>query len=179
VFRQMLPTLTAYARAVTGNKTMRIEIALDNGASDKNTIYFQPPIALGDKTQHVKLYCHKRNSDGMQVCPACKIRERVMAVIYHEIGHISQGTFSPYTERDIQNMMHLAEPLWGVSVPEYRVKASAHVAKLASRRDGKGDDFMNLVHMTGCLISSMPSRMPESTSVSSACVLVYVRCMRR
>jgi hypothetical protein len=145
VFRQMLPTLTAYARAVTGNKTMRIEIALDNGASDKNTIYFQPPIALGDKTQHVKLYCHKRNSDGMQVCPACKIRERVMAVIYHEIGHISQGTFSPYTERDIQNMMHLAEPLWGVSVPEYRVKASAHVAKLASRRDGKGDDFMNLL----------------------------------
>jgi hypothetical protein len=99
-FRKMQHGLTSYARAITSNKKVRVQ--LDNGTprTDGTTIFYRPPIALGDKTPHVRRDCDVRDEvTGLLICPACKVREEVLVNIYHEIAHIAFGTFAPTTER--------------------------------------------------------------------------------
>ena len=49
-FRNLQPALTAYARVLSKNPRVRVELdARDNGSTDGTRIFFRPPIALGDK----------------------------------------------------------------------------------------------------------------------------------
>jgi len=140
----MLPSLNAYARAITGDPKVTIQITSDNGSSERHTIYFQPPIRLGDKTPHDLMHCNKRNAAGFQICLACRIREHIMAVIYHELGHITQGTFERFSLDDVAYLLRVAVPLWGRSILAYRNKAEKHIVEIESRTDDRANDFMNL-----------------------------------
>ena len=93
-FRQMQHGLTAYARALTGSPKVRIEVAASEPHTDGTVIYYCPPIALGDKTPHDRFLCDKRDESGMKACPACRVREEVLVNIYHEIAHITFGSFA-------------------------------------------------------------------------------------
>lgn len=94
-FRALQPTLTSYARMLTGNKTVLVVPATqDNGSTDGQKIYLRPPIALGDMTPHQPSVCDRRDETGIQVCPACMIREAVLVTIYHEIAHIAFESFA-------------------------------------------------------------------------------------
>lgn len=104
-FRAMMPSLNSYARAVSGNPRVKIEIVKSNGASTRDRIYFQPPIRLGDDLHHDYMLCDRRDQDGIQMCEACHTHESIMVVIYHEIGHIAKGTFDKPTDDDV-NFMH-------------------------------------------------------------------------
>jgi hypothetical protein len=95
VFRGMQPTLSAFARNLTGINTVRVEMSpTSNGHTDGKVIYFRPPIALGDMRPHDRNLCDRREPDtGLQLCLACNLREQVLVTIYHEISHIAFGTF--------------------------------------------------------------------------------------
>jgi hypothetical protein len=110
VFRSMQPTLSAYARALTGKPNVRVEVSpYSNGMTDGKRIFFRPPLALGDMTPHDRRLCDKRSEDNMQqLCPACAIREQVLIVIYHEIGHIVENTFAPTTDAERTKMVQQA-----------------------------------------------------------------------
>lgn len=98
-FRTMQPTLSAYARVLTGNPTIRVEMAArDNGSTDGKRIFMRPPIELGDRRQHERGLCDKRDENLQLQCEACVIREKVMSTIYHEIAHIAFGTFGEVSE---------------------------------------------------------------------------------
>ncbi len=112
-FRAMMPTLTSYARVVSNNPKVRIQITANNGASTKDRILIRPPIALGDYVPHDETRCDERDLDGVQACDACRIHEHLMAVIYHEIGHIALGTHGKpttaaysYALKEILNLKH-------------------------------------------------------------------------
>lgn len=101
VFRALQPTLSSYARVLTGNPKVRVEMAVtSNGSTDGTRIFFRPPVELGDNTPHNRRLCDKRGEDLQLLCRACAIREHVLVTIYHEIAHIAFGTFENTTEMD-------------------------------------------------------------------------------
>jgi hypothetical protein len=112
-FRAMQFGLTSYARAITGNKRITVEIASGPPRTDGIKIYYQPPIALGDKRPHVRRDCDIRDETGLQTCPACAVREEVLVNIYHEIGHIAGGTFAEVPDHVKKNATQKAIEEWG------------------------------------------------------------------
>ncbi len=98
-FRSMQHSLSSYARAITGNKKVRVEVAQGPPSTDGTTIYYRPPLALGDKTPHYRFICGQREPSGLQSCPACRVREEVLVNIYHEISHIAFDSFKPTTNQ--------------------------------------------------------------------------------
>jgi len=124
--------LSGYARALTGNSKVRVEIASGAPRTDGNVIYYQPPIALGDLTPHDRFMCGKRDKQtGLQSCPACKAREEILVNIYHEISHIAEDTFAPTTEHDKQEALKQAIEEWGGEFAE-RIKARFRDKRLTS-----------------------------------------------
>lgn len=98
-FKAMLPGLNGYARAITGDKKIIVEITEGGPRTDGKKIYFKPPIELGDLTPHVRGKCDLRDpTTGLQQCEACRIREQILISIYHEIAHIIYGTFAPVSD---------------------------------------------------------------------------------
>jgi hypothetical protein len=95
-FRKIQPTLTAFARVLTQNQKVRIIASTGVPHTDGKDIFIQPPIELGNQHQHDRAVCDRRNWTTMQQeCPACAVREEVMATTYHEISHIAFESFSP------------------------------------------------------------------------------------
>lgn len=92
-FRKLQPTLSAYARALTGKPAIKVVMSSDGGKTDSKSIYYRPPLSLGDDTKHERDLCMKRDDKLRQKCPACAIREQVLITIYHEIGHIAYDSF--------------------------------------------------------------------------------------
>jgi hypothetical protein len=93
-FRSMNPTLTSYARALSGRKDVTVVLdARSNGATDGTKIFYSPPISLGDNSPHESRKCNRRGENKQQQCAACAIREEVLATIYHEIAHICFESF--------------------------------------------------------------------------------------
>lgn len=118
VFRSMQFALTGYARAITGDKRVRVEIDGGVPRTDGKVIYYRPPIALGDKTPHDRYYCDKRGDDGLQLCPACKVREEVLVNIYHEIAHIAFDSFGEADDAAKAAAIRAAVDQWGGSYAE-------------------------------------------------------------
>jgi Cobalamin biosynthesis protein CobT VWA domain len=106
-FRHLQPTLTSYARILTGKPNVRVEMsATSNGMTDGTKIFYRPPMALGDNSPHDRRLCDKRDpATFKQLCPACRIREMVLVTIYHEIGHIAHDSFAKTTDYDRAQMM--------------------------------------------------------------------------
>src|SRR6478736_841455 len=108
-FRDLQPTLTSYARALTGQRNVRVDMAAqDNGSTDGTRIYYRPPMALGDFTPHSRNICGKRDETGKSLCPACVVRDRVLATIYHEIAHICYDSFARTSDDDKRRAVEFA-----------------------------------------------------------------------
>lgn len=100
-FRALQPTLSAYARMITGRREIRVvPSAKSNGQTDGTVIQMRPPLALADNTPHQRSMCDRRDENGLQTCPACIVREKVMRTIFHEIGHIAGDSFKKTTAAD-------------------------------------------------------------------------------
>lgn len=141
-FRSLQPTLTTYARILTGKRDVRVvAAATDNGSTNGEIINFRPPLALGDTTLHVRRYCDKRDEDGIHLCEACRIREEVLVTIYHEIAHICFESFQPTTEQDKLTAIKFA-------VREAKGKWAEQIAKrIESAPTYKTRDYINLVSL--------------------------------
>lgn len=107
--RKFLPTLTTYARRLTKDNSVIVEMATrDNGSTNGKKIFWRPPMALGDRTPHQRSLCNRRGDDYQQQCSACAKREDVLAVIYHEIAHICFESFQEVQEDDKINLIKQA-----------------------------------------------------------------------
>lgn len=92
VYQKMEYTLTSLARAMTGRLDIRLELTPGQPRTDGQTIYYRPPLSLGDPSPHRQSQCERRDADGHLLCPACLVRESVLQQMYHEIAHIAFGT---------------------------------------------------------------------------------------
>jgi hypothetical protein len=88
-FAKMKPTLTSFARTMTGNPKVKVSGTHKGSSTDGfNDISVGIPMGLGDNTKHDRTYCNKRGDNFRQMCRACDIRELTLRNLYHEIGHI-------------------------------------------------------------------------------------------
>jgi hypothetical protein len=105
-FRRMLPMLNGYARSLTGNRKVRVEISATMvSATDGTTIFMRPPLALGEHVTHDRRWCDRRDEGKMQICPACKQREDILIKLYHEIAHIAGKSFMMPSEAHIKRIL--------------------------------------------------------------------------
>ncbi len=93
VFQGMEYSMTAYARVLTGDPTVRLQMASGSAHTDGHTIYYRPPLSLGDPSPHVGGQCDRRDADGHLICPACAVREFALRQITHEVAHLVGGSF--------------------------------------------------------------------------------------
>lgn len=150
-FRKMQHGLTSYARAITGNKKVRVQAAGGVPRTDGDVIFYQPPIALGDNTPHDRFNCDKRdNETGLLICGACRIREEVLVNIYHEIAHIAFGSFEVITESEKKSAIDYAVSQWGGSY-EKQIRQAIGSLSLKSYQAMSGIISPYLPHVINCL----------------------------
>ena len=167
VFHRMQPSLTAYARALTGRPDVRVVMSADsNGHTDGKKIFYRPPLALGDNTPHERRLCDRRDSETLrQMCPACDVREQVLIVIYHEIGHIAHGSFEVMEEND------RAEALkYGLSLVDRKyadaVKVKVDKAPLARKSTYIGMAGLVSPYLPGIVNALEDARVNRDTSIA-------------
>lgn len=138
-FRALQPTLSTYARLLTGKPTVRVDLAThDNGSTDGERIFFRPPIALGDNTPHVRRDCDRRRSDGLMLCKACRVREEVLVTMYHEFAHICFDSFQVTSENDKRRAIEF-------SVKEAKGKWAKEIeARIRNAPSWQTKDYINL-----------------------------------
>lgn len=143
VFRALQPTLDAYFHALTGRKEGRVLPAVsDNGSTDGKNIYFRPPIELGDRSPHQRALCDKRDPEtDKMLCPACKVREKVLVTIYHEIDHNVYESFESVSEPAKVRAIEWA-------IREARGKHADQIkARIDNAPSWKKDDYLNLASL--------------------------------
>lgn len=89
----MLPTLTGYARAMTGNPEI-VAVVGPKTQTDGKRIMVRPPLALAALPEHERRECGSRRSTGELSCPACATREDILVKMRHEIGHVIHGSLA-------------------------------------------------------------------------------------
>jgi hypothetical protein len=148
--RKLVPTLTSYARALTHDPHVLVEMATrDNGSTNGKKIFWRPPIALGDRTPHQRVVCNKRGPDGHLLCSACSNREDVLVVIYHEIAHLCFDSFQEVSDADKANLVsdaiELANGQWAKQIKDRINSAPAWVKKSYIGIAGLVSDYMPLL----------------------------------
>lgn len=132
-FQSMEYLWTAFARVLTGNPAVRVVMASGSPRTDGTTIYYRPPLMLGDPSPHIRNQCDRRNANGHLICPACSARESVERSITHEISHIVGGSFQKSTPDQQQTALRRAV------IYAQNPIARAHL-EAAMRRVQWGDD---------------------------------------
>lgn len=101
VLRSKLPTMTKFARMVTGNDKLTVDITTDSPYTKGNRVYIRPPLGLSSKKEHERSSCGSRGSDGKQICPACQVREVIDFYLFHELAHVIGQTQALVTQKEI------------------------------------------------------------------------------
>jgi cobalamin biosynthesis protein CobT len=103
IFQGLEYSMTAYARVLTGNPRVRLTMSAGpTSFTDGQTIYYRPPLYLGDPSPHIRSQCERRDADGHLICPACLVRENVVQIITHEVAHCVGGSFAAATDNEKQ-----------------------------------------------------------------------------
>lgn len=103
VFQGMEYSMTAYARILTGDPGVRLQMSSGTAYTDGHTIYYRPPLSLGDPSPHMGGQCDRRDAAGHLICPACSVREFALRQITHEVSHLVGGSFTEASSLEQQS----------------------------------------------------------------------------
>jgi hypothetical protein len=127
-FEHMIPQLRTYARAMTGNARLQVQVTAGPTRTDGNTIFITPPLALASKEVHSKRSeCGKRAANGKLTCKACNLREVINFYLFHEVSHILWGTLADYNEYSLA--------LWHRIFEEWHHEDCEHYAPMLTKLD--------------------------------------------
>ena len=126
-FRAMQPGLSGFARMITKRDDVRVEMFGGVPCTDGKIIYLRPPIELGDRLDHVKSLCDKRDELDRPACSACCAREDVLITLYHEIAHIAFDSFETVSDHDKVELIKRAVKEAGVTNPERQRKIQERI----------------------------------------------------
>lgn len=107
-FRRMLPMLTGFARAYSGNPLVRVVASISETYTDGKVIHIEVPLSLADKVKHDVDKCGKWDINNVQMCPACVIRNDIVWSLYHEISHIWAESFAKIGQRELRDVSQFA-----------------------------------------------------------------------
>jgi len=129
-FKQMEPTLVAFARAVTGNPKVRIQATSSEGSSStRDLIHLHLPIDFGTNRKHDTRLCYDRGPDMIQLCPACKIMENVQYDFFHECSHIGMGSHDPINSGHVTYAAKKVYDTWRPMFPKFATAKSDEIRR--------------------------------------------------
>jgi hypothetical protein len=102
VLRGKLPAMTKFARIVTGNDNLTVDITTGVPHTRGNKVFIRPPLGLGSKREHERSVCGSRGEGGKQRCAACQLREVIDFYLFHELAHVIGKTQQLVTKREIK-----------------------------------------------------------------------------
>ena len=122
---EMLPMLNAFAKALTKNQKVRVEIREGVPCTDGTVIYMRPPMELGDPQRHERRLCGQRDErTSNQLCEGCYRHEKVLSTMLHEIAHIAFESFSAMSDADkaqiVDKMVHETPSLAGKRIDKIK-----------------------------------------------------------
>lgn len=100
--RGKLPAMTKFARMITGNEKLTVDITTSVPYTKGNKVFIRPPLGLGSRKEHERSACGSRGSGGKQICPACQIREVVDFYLFHELAHVIGQTQAIVTSKEVK-----------------------------------------------------------------------------
>lgn len=86
-FNKMIPTLTTFARALTGNQKLLVRAGKVT-ETDPKTVWLRPPLSLGETLQHDRTLCDRRDGNKILLCPACRRADDIWRKLHHELAHV-------------------------------------------------------------------------------------------
>lgn len=126
-FGALRPQLQNYARAMTGNPSLKVEATAGTPRTDGKTIFLTPPARLGDEILHERGRCNRRDPVTLRMlCPACDVDDVVDAGLHHELAHILFGTLEKPTPAGLESIQALIKE-W------HPVEACGHAAEIEAR----------------------------------------------
>lgn len=145
-FRTLLPMLNSFARALSGNPSIRVEVVEAGCYSDANTIYMAPPIGLGEEVRHIRSLCDRRDENLQHTCLACAQQEEVLYKVFHEMGHQVYGTHDKFADglsRDA--LRNYAGEVWNPDFPIFAGSLRKKIAA-AEKKGNNSDCVMGLAN---------------------------------
>lgn len=92
----------AYARMLTRNNKLRVELTGGTPCTDGETIWLRVPIELGDQLTHERKFCGIRNPVTKRMyCGACDVFDGIDCTQYHEVSHITADSFQGMSEEEL------------------------------------------------------------------------------
>lgn len=126
-FKKMIPGLTSFARTLTRNPELVLELTTGVPRTDGKTIWLRPPITLGDRIEHDRKSCGVRDEVTLKLaCPACHRLDQVTSTLIHEIAHIVMDSFESVRDADRRELVAKA-------VAERASGSESRAAKLTKR----------------------------------------------
>jgi hypothetical protein len=98
-FAKLTQPLTSLVRELTGDPRHIVK-ASANTQTNGTVIEIRPPIELGDRVDHDRSLCGKRDDKDRPLCPGCYRLDKVFAFVYHEVAHKVFESFDTVRERD-------------------------------------------------------------------------------
>lgn len=142
-FSKMIPTLTGFARSITGNPDLVVVLDKNSTHTDGKKIMVAPPLALGADLRHPdRSLCDKRGPTRRMLCDACAARDMVMWHVYHEIGHNVGDSFQMPEDstrqalRDLVDEWHPAEACGHAKLIKQQISYSYSVLPAAGAVNG-------------------------------------------
>jgi hypothetical protein len=142
----------AVAQNLTGDKKLEVEIRgdIDRSMTDGKKIYLKPTIDFGRTGQHEPSLCDLRDPiTEARLCPECYRVDELLAVFYHEVGHITQGTFDKLPERAKARIVAdtIRERGMGKDPGSREEKIGKAIEALASDKETGGFSVMPVAHI--------------------------------
>jgi hypothetical protein len=144
-FKEIAPQLTSFAKAITGNDSVRVVHSQTMTATDGITIRLRPPMKLGVVIEHQRLLCGKRNARSQQLCPACAQMDDVFASLFHEIAHIAFDSFKTLDNRDRAQILSRAVSERPALAGTRHSKLRDAIAKLGAIQDTTYPVICNII----------------------------------
>lgn len=95
VFTTMIRDLwEPLAQVMTKNRRLTVHPHPSMSFTDGRQIMLRVPLELGGDTEHNKALCGERDEDGAMLCPACYVKDDVVATVAHEVAHVVEGSFT-------------------------------------------------------------------------------------
>jgi hypothetical protein len=138
-FRTMLPSIRSFARVVSDNPKLDVQITTQRPYTKGNVIYIQPPLALGRDLTHDRPCCGRRAANGKQLCPACQTNEVINFTLYHEVGHVFFDSQALMTGKEVLRTENLLREWHDPSV-------CSHPYQIPARWSGTAMELLNEVN---------------------------------
>lgn len=156
-FNAMLPTMSSFAKMITG-RPIKVVASPGTPCTDGKIIYLRPPIELGDRLAHLggnKCDLRDAHTD-RPLCAACCVREDVLITLYHEISHIAFESFDTVSEADKARLVERAVAESVAAIETRRAELFKVIA--AARAKGDTEAEAAAIAESGYLFGKLSTR---------------------